>query len=93
MNPIKAFRLYLRLAPIFDEIERVAGMKFSVNMILQIAALVAQGANATMPLLPPNLQKWAVVTLTAVQGISAVLAHFSNPDGTSARAAYEPAKR
>ena len=63
-------------------------MKFSSNIAIQMLALVAQGLNATMELLPGRGQFWAMVGLSAVQGLTAVLAHFANPDGTPAKAPY-----
>lgn len=51
-------------------------------------ALAAQGLNATMDLLPAKGKFWAMVGLSAVQGVTAVLAHFVNPDGTPAEAAH-----
>jgi len=64
-------------------------MKLSVNVIIQMLALVAQGVNATMNLLPPKVQFWSVVVLSAVQGLTGVLAHFANPDGTPASEPYK----
>lgn len=63
-------------------------MKFSVNVAIQMLALVGQGLNATMELLPGRGRFWAMVGLSAVQGVAAVLAHFANPDGTPAQAPY-----
>jgi len=63
-------------------------MKFSVNVAIQILALAAQGINATQDFLPPKGKFWAMVALSAVQGLTAVLAHFANPDGTPAQAPY-----
>jgi hypothetical protein len=51
-------------------------------------ALVAQGLNASVDLLPGRGKFWAMVGLSAVQGVTAVLAHFANPDGTPAQVAY-----
>ena len=51
-------------------------------------ALATQGINATQDFLPAKGKFWAVVALSAVQGVAAVVAHFANPDGTSAEAAY-----
>ncbi len=63
-------------------------MKFSVNVVIQMLALAAQGINATQDLLPGKGKFWAMVALSAVQGLTAVLAHFANPDGTPAQAPY-----
>jgi hypothetical protein len=51
-------------------------------------ALVAQGLNASVDLLPGRGKFWAIVGLSAVQGVAGVLAHFANPDGTPAEAPY-----
>jgi hypothetical protein len=63
-------------------------MKFSANMIVQSLALVAQGINASYDVLPPRAKFWALVALSAVQGATAVLAHFANPDGTPVSEPY-----
>ncbi len=63
-------------------------MKFSVNVAVQMLALVAQGLNASMGLLPGKGKFWAMVALSSVQGITAVMAHFVNPDGTPAQDPY-----
>jgi hypothetical protein len=63
-------------------------MKFSVNATIQALALVAHALNATVDLLPPEAKFWAMVALSAVQGLTAVLAHFANPDGTPAAVPY-----
>jgi hypothetical protein len=63
-------------------------MKFSLNVAIQILALVAQGLNQALDLLPPRARFWAMVALSVVQGLTAVLAHFANPDGTPAVIAW-----
>jgi hypothetical protein len=60
-------------------------MKFSLNVAIQMLALVAQGLNASIDLLPGRGKFWAMVGLSLVQGLTAVLAHFVNPDGTPAK--------
>ena len=60
-------------------------MKFSANLIVQLAALVAQAANQVIDILPPKGKFWAAVAVAAAQGIAGVAAHFANPDGTPAR--------
>lgn len=67
-------------------------MKFSVNVAIQMLALAAQGLNQTVDLLPPRGRFWAMVALSAVQGLTAVLAHFINPDGTPATEPYRKQK-
>ena len=63
-------------------------MKLSWNLAIQGLSTAAQGLNAVGSLLPPKYQIMATMTITLIQAISAFLAHFANPDGTPAAAAY-----
>lgn len=65
-------------------------MKFSWNAILQAIMVTAQGINAFVPMLPPDAGSSVTLGLAAVQGVIAFVAHFRNPDGTTARMAYHP---
>jgi len=85
---LRELRIWLRLRPIMNSLQELTKMKFSVNVLIQMLALAAQGLNATMELLPGRGKFWAMVGLSAVQGVTAVLAHFANPDGTPAQVAY-----
>jgi hypothetical protein len=85
---LRELRIGLRLRPIMNRFQELTKMKFSVNVAIQMLALAAQGLNATMELLPGRGKFWAMVGLSAVQGVTAVLAHFANPDGTPAQVAY-----
>ena len=85
---IRELRIYWRLRPIIKQAKELSNMKLSINVVIQLLALVAQAINATQDLLPPKGKFWAMVVLSAVQGISAVLAHFANPDGTPATEPY-----
>ena len=85
---LRELRIWLRLRPILNSLQELTKMKFSVNVLIQMLALAAQGLNATMELLPGRGKFWAMVGLSAVQGVTAVLAHFANPDGTPAQVAY-----
>jgi hypothetical protein len=85
---IRELRVYWRLQPLIERFQELTKMKFSVNVAIQMLALAAQGINATQDLLPPKGRFWAMVALSAVQGVTAVLAHFVNPDGTPAEAPY-----
>lgn len=89
MNVIKVLRIYWRLRPVLSKLEEAGKMKFSVNALIQILGLVAQGINAASDLLPPRGKFWAAVGLSAVQGLIGVLAHFANPDGTPAEQPYQ----
>lgn len=85
---LRELRIWLRLRPIMNRFQELTKMKFSVNVLIQMFALAAQGLNATVELLPGRGKFWAMVGLSAVQGVTAVLAHFANPDGTPAQVAY-----
>lgn len=85
---IRELRLWWRLRPYIRRMEELSKMKFSVNVAIQALAITAQAINATMDLLPPRGRFWAMVVLSAIQGLTAVLAHFVNPDGTPAQAPY-----
>jgi hypothetical protein len=85
---LRELRIWLRLRPIMNSFQELTKMKFSMNVAIQMLALAAQGLNATVELLPGRGKFWAMVGLSAVQGVTAVLAHFANPDGTPAQVAY-----
>jgi len=85
---IRELRLWWRLRPLLAQFEELTKMKVAVNVAVQMLALVAQGLNASIDLLPGRGKFWAMVGLSAVQGLTAVLAHFANPDGTPAQAPY-----
>ncbi|HOQ47670.1 MAG TPA: hypothetical protein PK157_20335 [Bryobacteraceae bacterium] len=85
---IRELRIWWRLRPLIERFKELTKMRFSVNVAIQMLALVAQAINATQDLLPGRGKFWAMVVLSAVQGVTAVLAHFANPDGTPAEAPY-----
>lgn len=63
-------------------------MKFSVNAVIQLVALIGQAAAQASDVLPGKGRLYASVVLAAAQGIVAVLAHFANPDGSPASKPY-----
>lgn len=63
-------------------------LTLSVNSVLQVLLLAAQGLNQAMDLLSPKMKFWAMVAMSAIQGTVGILAHFVNPDGTPAKVAY-----
>ncbi len=81
-------KLGMKLRPLAKQAREVTGMKLSVNSVIQLLGLLAQGVNAATNILPDEGKFWGFVVISAIQGITGVLAHFSNPDGTSARAPY-----
>jgi hypothetical protein len=62
-------------------------MKRIWNIIVQSTAIVGQTVVPALPL-EPEFMRLAHSAIAAIQGIAAVVAHNSNPDGTSAKAAY-----
>jgi len=89
---VRELRLWWRLRPVLKQFQELAKMKLSVNVVIQMLALVAQGVNQAQDLLPPRAKFWALVVLSGVQGVAAVLAHFANPDGTPATEPYRKQK-
>ena len=65
-----------------DKIGKLLIMKLNVNVILQILALILQGLNQVSGIVPDGYKFAVAVGISVVQGIIAVLAHFSNTDGT-----------
>lgn len=88
MNPVRLFRLMLRLNSILKEFEKMKGMKFSVNFLIQALGVIGHAAVQLSDLLPPEYKVWASVTVAAVQGLTGILAHFRNPDGSPASEPY-----
>lgn len=95
---IKEIKLYFKLRPILKtlgnqlkELEK-PNVKLSVNAVIQICGTLLQVVNAMGVLFPVGSsgQKWILASASAIQGVTAVLSHFSNPDGTSAKVAYGP---
>lgn len=88
MNPLKAVKVYFKLRPVIARAKEILKMKFSLNMVTQIIAMVVQGANALGGILPPEYSAPIALGIAAVQGIVAFVAHFKNPDGTPAAQPY-----
>ncbi len=57
-------------------------MKLSVNAVIQSLSLAAQGLNQISGFIPVKYQFWVMIALSAIQGVTGILAHFSNTDGT-----------
>jgi hypothetical protein len=87
---ISLIRIWWRSRPYLKQLEELSRMKLSINVAIQALGTVAQLVNQTSDLLPPKPRFWATVALSAIQGLTAVLAHFANPDGTPARTAWVP---
>lgn len=87
---IREIRIYLKLRPYINRLKEELHMKFSWNMILQVIATAIQGVNAISGMLPHDQAAGVAVIVGVVQAVAAAIAHFSNPDGTSAKVAYIP---
>lgn len=79
MNPIKEIKLALIVRRTLNAVRGV-NMKFSVNMVLQVCALLVQGLNQVGQLgLGPKANTYVSIGLTVTQAVIAVLAHFATP--------------
>jgi len=68
-------------------------MKFTFNMnkIVQLLAVTGAVAPQYIPIVPnKNLQAKIAAGAVVVSSIAGLLAHFSNPDGSSVKEAYNP---
>lgn len=65
-------------------------MKFRWNAVIQTIGTIGQAVNVISPMLPGDAQLSVAVTLAAVQGVTAMIAHFRNPNGTPATLPYIP---
>lgn len=90
MNPVRLIKLLYRLNKIFKEIEGMKGIRFSVNFVIQVCGIIGHAAAQLMDFLPDNKKIWASVAIAAAQGVSGIMAHFSNPDGSPASEPYHP---
>ncbi len=59
-------------------------MKFSTGMLGLSLVAVVNGINSLTDLLPTKWKYWAFFAVSMLAGAIQVLAHISNPDGTSA---------
>jgi hypothetical protein len=87
---VKWMRLGLTLQALEKQVEELAKMKLSVNVVIQILGLLMHGINALGQVIPPAKQVWVAAAVSVVQGITAVMAHFVNTDGTSQNTQFVP---
>jgi hypothetical protein len=73
-----------------DSLYKENGMRFSLNFFIQAIGVVGQLANQFSNIIPPKAQAWVALALTTAQGVTGLLAHFSNPNGTPAAEPYTP---
>jgi len=92
MGLIRNYRLLTTISPYMDRIGKELSMPLSWNMIFQAVATGIQGTNAISPMFPHDTQVAIALGVAVVQAAIAFIAHFTNPDGTSASVAYTPPK-
>jgi hypothetical protein len=63
-------------------------IKMTVNVLIQVLALVCQLLNGLSDVVSPDKKPYIGLAIMAGQGIVAILAHRSNPDGTSVQLPY-----
>lgn len=83
-------KVWWKLRPVLKGLEEISKMKWTVNTVIQLLGTIGQAVNVVGGLIPPAWHVWVAVVLSAIQGIVGVLAHFKNPDGTTAKIAYTP---
>lgn len=81
-------RIYLRLRPYIKQLKEICKMRLSLNLIVQILMTAMQAYNQISDLLPAKWKTPAALVMGIIQGLVALLAHYSNPDGTPATVAY-----
>ena len=65
-------------------------MKLSTHLIWQALAMILQAANQYSDVLPPKWKPFAALGVGLIQVLLAWRAHYFNPDGTPAQAAWLP---
>ena len=60
------------------------------NKFIQTSVTITQVVNITAPIVPDKYKPVAAGVLGILQGITAIVAHNYNPDGTPAKVAYQP---
>ncbi|MFN7948364.1 MAG: hypothetical protein U0Z53_23635 [Blastocatellia bacterium] len=65
-------------------------MKFSFNFFFQALAAIIQFGTQFGDFMPSGFRPWVALFVGLAQAAVAWRAHYFNPDGTQARAAYLP---
>jgi hypothetical protein len=90
---IKELRIYWRLRPTIKQLKGLFAMRLRTNVVIQILMTLMQGYNQISDLLPLKYKEPATLIMGVVQAVVAVMAHYSNPDGTTADQEYvKPSK-
>lgn len=81
-------RLYLKLRPDLNRLKELSHMKLSGNFFGQVLLIILHMGNVLANFVPAADKFYIAAGLGLVQLIISVLAHFRNPDGSSATAPY-----
>ena len=65
-------------------------MKLRWNMIAQLVGIILQLYNQYQSVIPEDFKPVVAAVIGILQGIAALVAHYSNPNGTPAVVAYVP---
>jgi hypothetical protein len=88
MGIMQTLKIYWRLRPLLAQARELSKMRFSLNMVIQILGMAGQAINALVDFVPPKSKPIAAGVIGVIQAVTALLAHFSNPDGTPAADPY-----
>lgn len=82
---LKLYKVYKKVDPQLKILQKeISGMTININAGIQILSTVAQIVNIVSPVIPDNKKIWATTVLSIIQALTALFAHYSNPDGTPA---------
>ena len=101
MNVIRKLRVLRVVMATWGKIEKLLrqrkgdGMRIrlSTNLIVQILAFIVQGLNQLTSIVPDDTKPVVLAVVAILQGVVALLAHYSNPDATPVATAYLKKKR
>ena len=65
-------------------------MNITTHAIIQACLTLIQVLNVISTMLPPKQEATVAAFVAVLQALAAFVAHFSNPDGTDVRTAYQP---
>ena len=65
-------------------------MNIFLNVIVQILGVIVLYGNQALTIVPEKYKGLVTGITGTAMGITAILAHFRNPDGTKAEKPYDP---
>jgi hypothetical protein len=68
-------------------------VKLWVNVAIQVVAFIGQAINIWTPVIPAGAKPLVAMGLTTLQLAVAMIAHYSNLDGTPAQMPWQPAPK